>query len=335
MHHLNKKTALHRQVLLAALVLAVLLPTVCCIVLTVRQSRMQRELASARAEILRLTQTAGQTPDQPGQAGQTSPGQPDPAGQTGQTPPETQSPGQTPPAAQTPGPAASGAPEYQALYPDLYSEHPVGEQSVTENVCYLTFDDGPSEQTPAILDILDRYQVKATFFIVGSKVQKYPDIVKDAVARGHTIGIHTNTHVYKDIYASVEAYLADFNAAYQHLFELTGVKAEVFRFPGGSINQYNKGIYQPIIAEMLRRGFAYYDWNASAEDAVGKPTAQSVVQNALSSKAKMPIVLMHDSTYTTATAEGLPKIIEGFQARGFSFGVITPDVYSVAFGYKD
>lgn len=316
MKHLSNHTAVRRQILLAALALAFVLPLIACVMLAVRQGRLSGRLAAAQVEIERLQQdlqNAQASNSSEGTAAQTQPDQP-PA---------------------TPAPGDSAAPEYQSLYPELYSEQPVGEQTVHDMVCYLTFDDGPSEQTPAILDILDQYQVKATFFVVGTSVQKYPDTLKDVVARGHTVGIHTNSHVYKDIYASVDSYLGDFNTAWQLVYETAGVKPSVFRFPGGSINQYNKGIYQPLIAEMLRRGFAYYDWNASAEDAVGKPTAQSVVENALNTKAKMPIVLMHDGTYTTATAEGLPKIIEGFQSRGYTFGVLTPDVYSVAFGYKD
>ena len=314
MKHLKQNTARRRQALLAALLLAIVLPSVACAALTVRQNRLQRRLADAHAEIDRLSLALQDAQAEP------------PDNVSEERPPEHEPPASV---------SGQAAPAYQSLHPDVYSDTPVGDQTVYENVCYLTFDDGPSEQTPAILDILDRYGVKATFFVVGSSVQKYPDIVKEAAARGHVIGVHTDSHVYKDIYASVESYLDDFSAAWQRVYDLTGQKPAVFRFPGGSINQYNKGIYQPLIAEMLRRGFAYYDWNASAEDAVGKPTAESVVQNALSVQSKMPIVLMHDGTYTTATAEGLPKIIEGFQSRGYTFGVLTPDVYSVAFGYRD
>lgn len=328
MKHFDPNLSRRRKILLGALALAVLLPTVCCIVLATREFRLCGELSAARAEIERLSAPAA--PDVSGAPDDTPDSAPDGAAH----------PADPPADAPTPDDAAQddtlpAAPEYQALYPDLYSEHPVGEQTVTEKVCYLTFDDGPSAQTPVILDILDKYQIKATFFVVGTKAQNLPDTLRDVAARGHTVGIHTNTHVYKDIYASVDAYLGDFYTVWQSVYELTGVKPEVFRFPGGSINQYNKGLYQPLIAEMLRRGFAYYDWNASAEDAVGKPTAQSVVEQALKTKSQMPIVLMHDGGYSTATAEGLPKIIEGFRSRGYSFGVLTPDVYSIAFGYKD
>ncbi len=318
MKHLNRNVARRRQAFLAVLLLAVVLPTVSCAVLAVRQHRLQRQLLDARAEVERLSLAL-----QDVQTEQTNSSS------------ESSTPEHEPPAQPPTSASGDAAPAYQSLHPDVYSDTPVGEQTVYEKVCYLTFDDGPSEQTPAILDVLDQYGVKATFFVVGSGVQKHPEIVKDAVARGHVIGIHTDSHVYKEIYASVDSYLDDFSSAWQRVYDLTGQKPAVFRFPGGSINQYNKGIYQSIIAEMLRRGFAYYDWNASAEDAVGKPTAESVVQNALSTNAKMPIVLMHDGTYTSATAEGLPQIIEGFQSRGYTFGVLTPDVYSVAFGYKD
>ncbi|MCH5344427.1 MAG: N-acetylmuramoyl-L-alanine amidase [Acetatifactor sp.] len=167
---------------------------------------------------------------------------------------------------------------------------------------YLTFDDGPSEEnTNAVLDILKERGIHATFFVIGENVRSHPEVAQRIVAEGHTIGIHCNSHKYEDIYASVDSYLADFEEAYQIVYETTGVKAELFRFPGGSINSYNGKVYQEIIEEMEERGFIYYDWNASFEDAVRKPNAEKLIQNAVSSTLgrKKVVMLAHDVIYAT------------------------------------
>lgn len=125
---------------------------------------------------------------------------------------------------------------------------------------YLTFDDGPSrENTGAILDILKARDIKATFFVVGENVRKYPEVARRIVEEGHTIGIHCNQHDYDRLYASVDSYLEDFQEAYDAVKEVTGVEAKLFRFPGGSINSHNKGVYQDIIEAMTEKGFIYYD----------------------------------------------------------------------------
>ncbi len=168
---------------------------------------------------------------------------------------------------------------------------------------YLTFDDGPSgKNTELILDILKEKGIKATFFVIGENVEKYPEITRRIVAEGHTIGIHCYRHDYDDIYANVDSYLADFEKAKQVLFEATGVEAKLFRFPGGSINAYNEEVYEDIIKEMTSQGYIYFDWNASLEDAVRHPDAQQLIQNAKESTLgrKKIIMLAHDTVDETA-----------------------------------
>ena len=137
-----------------------------------------------------------------------------------------------------------------------------------DNAVYLTFDDGPSARTDEILEILDKYGVKATFFVVGANEEGDLERMQKIVAAGHTLAIHSYSHDYKKIYASVEAYLEDFNQMFCQIYEATGVKPQIFRFPGGSVNSYNVGIHQQLIAEMTRRGFVYFDWNVANGDAV-------------------------------------------------------------------
>lgn len=178
---------------------------------------------------------------------------------------------------------------------------------------YLTFDDGPSEEnTLEILDTLKKHNIKATFFVIGENVRKYPEVAKRIVEEGHTIGIHCNHHDYKELYGSVESFLDDFEQAYQTVYDVTGVEVQFFRFPGGSINAYNKKVHKEIIAEMTERGFIYFDWNASLEDAKKNTTPEKLLQNAKEStlKRKKVVMLAHDIVYNTAVC--LEELIEQF-----------------------
>jgi len=168
--------------------------------------------------------------------------------------------------------------EYQKLYPDMYTKLAKATKTESKTV-YLTFDDGPSNRTVEILDILKKEDIKATFFIIGKEGEKEKDLLKRMADEGHSIGIHTYSHIYSSIYDSVENYLGDFNQTYQLIYDTTGMKPKIFRFPGGSINKYNAQDYEEIIAEMTRRGFTYYDWNASDGDANSNATANSVYYN--------------------------------------------------------
>lgn len=227
-------------------------------------------------------------------------------------------------------------PAYQDLYPELYAQ-PVERGCVyEEKVVYLTFDDGPSERTPELLEVLDYYGVKATFFVVGGESERCQQWMRDIVAAGHTIGVHSYTHSYPTIYHSVEAFLEDFAQEYNLIQNATGVSPQIFRFPGGSINAYNGSNYQEIISEMTRRGFVYFDWNRQTGDAVQSAVpAQTLAANALDQSACMHrvILLAHDSARFTNVVEALPGIIEGYRAEGFSFAALTPEVRPIVFNY--
>lgn len=178
---------------------------------------------------------------------------------------------------------------------------------------YLTFDDGPSEEnTAAVLDILKEYNIQATFFVVGENVRRHPEVARRIVEEGHTIGIHCNRHEYGELYESVDSYLADFREAYDAVYEVTGVEAKLFRFPGGSLNSYNKDVYEDIIAEMTDRGFIYFDWNGSLEDAMSKSTPEQLVENAVESTLgrKKVVMLAHDMVYNTTLC--LEDLIDSF-----------------------
>lgn len=169
---------------------------------------------------------------------------------------------------------------------------------------YLTFDDGPSEENTAhILDILKERNIKASFFLVGENVEKHPEIVRRIAAEGHTIGIHCYNHDYKKLYGSVDAYVEDFEHARQAVYDAAGVDVRIFRFPGGSINNHNKKVYADIIKEMTDRGYIYYDWNASLEDAAAGAEPAQLLANGIQTtygRSKV-IMLAHDVVYTTGT----------------------------------
>lgn len=178
---------------------------------------------------------------------------------------------------------------------------------------YLTFDDGPSEEnTNAVLDALKERNIKATFFLVGENVEKHPEIAKRIVAEGHTIGIHCYNHDYEALYKNADVYVADFEKAKAVVYQVTGVEAKMFRFPGGSINSYNKKVYKEIAEKMTEKGYIYYDWNASLEDAVKTSTPEMLLTNAKESTLgrKKIVMLAHDVVYNTS--HSIDALIEQF-----------------------
>lgn len=313
-----------KHLILTVLALAILIPTTLSIIFGISWGRTKAELKQ-----LRQTVSTQPAPEQNGE--QDDPAQPpgdgsQPAGDSSQD--------------QGKG-LENGGPEfpaYQELYPDLYAQPAKLNSIDQEKTVYLTFDDGPSARTPELLAILEEYDIKATFFVVGRESEEAKQWMRDIVAAGHTLGIHTYCHDYNQIYQSVEAYLEDFNAMYNLILEATGVAPQVFRFPGGSVNAYNGATYRDIISEMVRRGFVYFDWNRMSGDAVrGNVPAETLVENALDRADSMRrvILLMHDSTRFTNVVEALPQIIEGYQEAGFSFAALTPEVKPVIYSYPD
>ena len=227
--------------------------------------------------------------------------------------------------------------EYQLDYPDMYVEPAAFVTEESEKpVVYLTFDDGPSANTERVLDILKANDIKATFFVVNNNIEAHQHLYKRIVDEGHTLGIHTYSHQYTNIYSSVEEYLADFNKIFTKVYELTGVKPTVFRFPGGSINTYNQQIYFELISEMLRRGFVYYDWNVSSGDAGEAFTSAAIHSTVVSGcmNKEKSIVLMHDSSTKHATVGALQGIIDSLKET-HEFRSISSSVEPTVFTYED
>lgn len=190
----------------------------------------------------------------------------------------------------------------------------------SDRVIYLTFDDGPSQYTPKLLDVLKKYNVKATFFVVNTR---YIGLAKRIVEEGHTIAIHTATHKYDQIYRSEDAYFADLYRMQDIIRNQTGLTATILRFPGGSSNsvskRYNRGIMTRLTQQVEERGFRYFDWNVPSGDTDGIKTAQGVYERVISrvQKHKYSVVLQHDiKGYSVDAVESI--IIWGLN-NGYTF----------------
>lgn len=229
--------------------------------------------------------------------------------------------------------------DYQILYPNLYGTAVIPAQRIKAiDTVYLTFDCTPSSNTIEILNNLDTYGVKATFFVSGSPDPETQEIMREIVNRGHSIGLRGNSTSYQELYQSVEDYLKDFNDIYNLVYETTGVRAEIFRFPGGSVNSYNSGIYQELIAEMLRRNFVFFDWNITGgASGNSSPTAEEISAKVINDMAgrDRAIIKFQDSAGGTAVAGALHSIIDQLHGLGYSFQPLTAAVLPVAFNYMN
>lgn len=228
-------------------------------------------------------------------------------------------------------------PDYASLYPDFYAETPLTADQSVDKTIYLTFDDGPSSMTPEILKILDEENVKATFFVVGKTDDASLEAMREIVADGHTLGMHSYSHQYTKIYGSVEDFLSDMYDLFCLIRNTTGTTPSVFRMPGGSINAYDYSIYQAILAEMLRRGFVPCDWNLFNGDTESGVSKSEMIHNVVYNARYVHrgFVLMHDAADKKRTVSTLPDIIDGLREEGFSFDRITADTKPVLFCYSD
>lgn len=184
---------------------------------------------------------------------------------------------------------------------------------------YLTFDDGPSENTSKILDILKERNIKATFFVVGFDDQASRELYQRIVAEGHTLGMHSYSHKYDMIYQSLDAFKEDMSHLQSYLEEVTGVTPKIMRFPGGSSNQVSNVDMKDLIRYVKGEGLTYFDWNIESGDATSQAyTSDELVQNVMTEVVKYDtsVVLMHDTSAKAATVEALVPMIDQLQEMG-------------------
>ncbi len=227
--------------------------------------------------------------------------------------------------------AAAPVNAYEQLYQDMSVTAP--ESYIREEgTVYLTFDDGPSSNTYSVLYYLDKYNIKATFFVVPQRTDECYALMRQIVSSGHSIGVHSSTHVYDSIYESVESYLADFYEAWQMIYEATGVKTEIFRFPGGSKNDFNEHTRDAIIEEMTRRGFRFFDWNVDSNDAGGASWTEMFTSvPADIAENYRSVVLFHDSEPRVNTVYVLEDVIRQLIKDGYKFDKINNNTQPVQF----
>lgn len=182
---------------------------------------------------------------------------------------------------------------------------------------YLTFDDGPSSNTGRILDILAEYDVKATFFVVGKEDEKYNALYNRIVEEGHTLGMHSYSHKYDEIYQSVDSYAQDLSKLQEFLYDTTGVWCRYCRFPGGSSNTVSRVDMKELIAYLDEQDITYFDWNIASGDASSSYiSADAILYNCIRQIPKFDecIILMHDASNKNTTVQALPMLIEKIQA---------------------
>jgi len=209
---------------------------------------------------------------------------------------------------------------YTTIYPSDYTP--------LENtkVIYLTFDDGPTKYTPEILDILDAHGIKATFFVVGNR--EHTHLMGDIVARGHAIGLHSYNHNFDQIYRSREAFFNDLQKIDDIVYEQTGIRSKITRFPGGSSARRGgaKAIMPRLKEELAKRGYQFFDWNCDSRDKMGAKTATeafSKIKTASKDADDIITVLMHDTE--KITVQYLPDVLKHFKALGYEFLPLCPD----------
>ncbi len=204
-------------------------------------------------------------------------------------------------------------------------------------VAYLTFDDGPSKNTVAILDILAQHLVRATFFVLGNNSSGYDNIYWRIMDEGHAIGNHTYSHHMNEIYSSVDAFISDLIKMEDLLFAKTGMKTNMMRFPGGSSlgrakNIAGYDIMGELIEALEERGYDYFDWNVDSRDGIAVLEPREIVNNVINQVDEIEgdiIILLHDSPRQKSTVEALPEIIEQLDARGYEFLPLSPGAVDI------
>lgn len=226
--------------------------------------------------------------------------------------------------------------EARESHPNLYVEPSNSVNTMAEKTVYLTYDDGPSKNTPRILDVLKKHGVKATFFVIGKEDEESLALYRRIVEEGHTIAVHTYSHKYHEIYRSVDAYLEDFEKVENLIYNTTGVHPKIFRFPGGSVNSLvpSKQVHKDIIREITRRGYVFYDWNVvSGDDTATVYPAQTLADNVLKAagRVKSPVVLFHDAPLCRTTPDATDIVIQRLLEQGYAFAALSEDTQPIQF----
>ena len=330
-----------KHLILTVTALLIIVPTVICIILAIDNEKKSAEIdrlnscieqmsrqSAAEAESSAENSTAGPASSENVSKEESSEAEPESSSLPETTAAQTAA---TQPAPEEP-PQSEPVTDYTVLFPGLYTDRYEGEYEDSENTVYLTFDDGPSVLTANLLYYLRQEDVKATFFVVPERTELCYSMLKEISAAGHSIGIHTASHDYEKIYASVDAFLADFNEAYEMIVEATGKAPDIYRFPGGSINDYNSDTRDAIIEEMNRRGFTYFDWNVDSNDWQGIGWTE-MYNDTLTAAEELttPVILFHNTGDRDNTILVIEDVIKALKNKGYKFGCLTQKTNPIQF----
>ena len=310
--HRQKRVQWIKRCIILAILLLILLPTVLCASLFVRMRKMDGALKELNGQLETLAAETGAQQDMLQEL--------------------TESMRTTGQGSRTESYASLEFTGYELTNPIETEEYDTtdafesaGQDTTAAHKVYLTFDDGPSANTEKILDILDEYDIKATFFVVGNESKTAREALVQIVERGHTLGMHSYSHKYSELYGSEENFAEDFEKLRSYLEEVTGVSSNVYRFPGGSSNTVSKLDMHLFIDYLKYEGVRFFDWNISSGDAsrTQLPVNQ-IVENATKGieRRGTSVILMHDAAGKATTLEALPLIIEKIQ--GMDDTVILP-----------
>ncbi len=195
-----------------------------------------------------------------------------------------------------------------------------------DKIVYITFDDGPTPNTPKILDILARHNAKATFFLLDDRISQYPDFVKRINFEGHSVGLHGKSHDVNVIYSTPSSPLDEMNSANESLYNTLGFRSRLVRTPYGSYPYMSYEQYKILISA----NYKLWDWSVDPRDSVGTPDLSSIFSHIKTDLRgnSMPIVLLHDRK---STADKLDCILDYFSSEGYRFEIITESMDSVNF----
>lgn len=206
-------------------------------------------------------------------------------------------------------------PDYSGVVRGIDTDDNMAAEGDTHYV-YLTFDCVPGKNTDAILDVLDLYQLKATFFVSGKVNEEYYETLNRIVSEGHTLGMHSYSNQYSTIYASTDAFSRDLTQISDFLYDVTGVRSDYYRFPGGSSNEISNVDMAEFVHILNSNKISYFDWNVSAGDAASNYSAEDVVANVTDGvrQYKTSVVLLHDAPDKSTTVEALTPLIDELRA---------------------
>ncbi|MBK5442083.1 polysaccharide deacetylase family protein [Peribacillus sp. TH24] len=216
---------------------------------------------------------------------------------------------------------------------------PLVKSKEDQKIAYLTFDDGPSTNTMDILDILDRYHVKATFFVKGNEEPYAKQCYKEMISRGHEIALHSYTHDYSIVYRSTESFFQDLNRLETMLEKEYGVKSRIVRIPGGSNNHLRhqvttRPIINGILQQLSEKGYIYFDWNIDSTDGISPSISEQQIITSVKrglKDQKHVNILLHDINSMKNTVKALPDIIENLKREGYTFDTIDETTPKIQF----